>query len=117
MRLPTNYNEIQLTDITAEDLNVIEIHGKVLEFDETMDVMMIELSEVCDYDQEVMRRVHKRGRLLGVKQAGDKLFTSMSSRSGNVAAMDYLRQMSGTFAAEVVTSDNGGFSFNVVIDE
>jgi hypothetical protein len=117
-RLPTNYLELkpQLELIRAEDLNDIEIRARVMDFQETLDSLLIDIDDLTPEDLIIAKRVHKRGRLEGIQKACDKLFHQMSQKGGHVPAMDYLRQMSGTFKAEISPTSGSGFKFNVILD-
>ncbi len=118
-RLPTQYHLIDdLVEITAEDLQVIEVRASVLTLDECFQYLLIDKEDISDEDLAIASKVWKRGRLASISAAGDKLFASMAHKGGAQPAFDYLRQMSATFQAEITpASKSSGFKFNVVIDE
>jgi len=116
-RLPTNYSQIKdMKVLAAEDLLNIELMAKTLQLDDCLAALFLTASDLDDRELNIATRVHAKGRQLGVKEAGDNLFNQMRNRTGTLACLEYLRQMSSTFVMEVgaATSSNGnGFSFNV----
>jgi hypothetical protein len=116
-RLPTSYRDLkELKGITDEDLDIIELKAKVLSLDETFMFIGIEKEEISEDDMKICNRVWNRGRMKAIDDAGTRLFSQMQQRGGAAPALDYLRQMSGTFQAEITPQAAGGFKFNVVID-
>tara|TARA_R110000744_G_C19370310_1_gene562412 strand:+ start:212 stop:574 length:363 start_codon:yes stop_codon:yes gene_type:complete len=114
-RLPATYRDIDLAIIDDADLDIIELRAKVLTLSECLVLIGVEESDLSEGDMAIAHRVWNRGRMKAISDAGTKLFSQMSQRGGHVPALDYLRQMSGTFQAEVVPAGQG-FKFNVCID-
>ncbi|MCP4086674.1 MAG: hypothetical protein GY745_16710 [Actinomycetia bacterium] len=105
-------------EITAEDLQVIEVRASVLTLDECFQYLLVDKEDISDEDLAIANKVWKRGRLASISAAGDKLFASMAHKGGAQPAFDYLRQMSATFQAEITPAPkSSGFKFNVVIDD
>lgn len=117
-RLPTTYHQItDLVNLGHEDLQAIEVHAQTLTLDECLQFLLINKDDVAEADLSTAKRVWQRGRLLAVTKAGDRLFANMGTKGGAQASLDYLRQMSPTFQAEITSKPSGGFKFNVVLDE
>ena len=116
-RLPTNYNKIDdLEYIDSEDLLQIELNAKILELDECYDILFIDSAELSEREVDICKAVHTRGRKMGLTQAAGHLFGQMKQRNGAGAALDYLKQYSGTFSIESAPSSAGsGFNFNVIM--
>jgi hypothetical protein len=116
-RLPTNYRDIKdMSILEAEDLLSIELSAKTLSLDESLEAIFLTIDDLSEYEQNIVKRVWRRGRNLGVQAAGDNLFKQMSLRSGTQACVEYLKQMSSAFQLVVTPnspSSGGGFSFNV----
>ena len=115
-RLPTNYNNISgLTVLSGDDLLSIEIMAKTLTLDEALDAIFLSLDDLDTAEVSIVNRVWRRGRNKGIQQAGDSLFKQMNTRTGTAACLEYLKQMSQTFALTVTptSSTSSGFSFNV----
>lgn len=118
-RLPTNYTQLEdeYKDVLqAEDYNEIERKAKVLELAECFDYLMVDPKDLNKDSLEAAKRIWTRGRMHAIHTAGDRLFSQMQQRGGAQASLDYLRQMSGTFQAEITPTSGSGFKFNVVID-
>lgn len=114
-RLPLTYEDT-LNDLESEDLKNIERYASVLSIEECFEALGVEQDSVSEESLAYAKRVWKRGRAQAINSAGEKLFHQMKQRGGSVPALDYLKQMSGTFQAEVTPTAGQGFKFNVVID-
>ena len=114
-RLPLSYRDLSdLESLEEGDLDTIEIKAKVLSLEECLQLIGIE--DLSESDMALARRVWNRGRMKAIDSAGQKLFSQMAQRGGAVPALDYLRQMSGTFQAEITPTAGQGFKFNVMIN-
>lgn len=117
-RLPTNYSRIKdLSYIDNEDLISIEQNAKVLELDECLATLFIDKDQLSAHELDVCQQVHSRGRKLGITTAMDRMFKIMDQKTGAQSCMEYLKQFSGTFTADVTPTpgSGSGFSFNVVL--
>lgn len=116
-RLPSFYKEVkELVIINDDDLDTIELKAKVLTLDECFLLLGVDKTELSEHEVYISDRVWQKGRMKAISDAGTKLFSQMGQRGGHVPALDYLRQMSGTFSAEVTPAAGSGFKFNVRID-
>ena len=118
MRLGNNLRDLDLVYLDQEDLIHIEVKSKVLSFDECLEFLCIPPAEVPAEELDIAKRIWRKGRVSGLNKAGEKLFASMDMRGGGAVAFDYLKQLSGTFSAEITpTKSAAGFVFNVVMPE
>lgn len=120
VRIPVNYNSLtDLVYICSDDLVAIEINAKVLEFDEVLDHLLIDQADLTQRELTLCKKAHRRGRLEGLVQAGQNLFSQMKARNGTVACLEYLKQHSSSFQMEVSPSPGSasGFAFNVIMPE
>ena len=104
-------------NLTEEDCVGITLASRSLSLEECYDYLLIDKSELSPAEIKFAERIYRRGRAIGVKDAGDKLFQHMGNRNGGQTALEYLKKMSGDFSAEVVASSGKGFQFNVTIPE
>lgn len=104
-----------------EDLVCIEQKAKGLSFQQCMEFLGIDEAMLEDVDAKeinIAKRVHNKGRAVGISNAAEKLFSQMGQRNGGGVALDYLRQVSGEFEITAEKAASGsGFQFNVVLPE
>lgn len=118
-RIHENYKSLELDILDDEDLSAIEIKAKALSLDECLDFLCIEMDELSETEKTWAMKAWKRGRASGIHTAADKMFSAMGMRGGGPVAMEYLKQMSGTFQIEATPTATGkeGFVFNVVMPD
>lgn len=97
----------------------LEIHeaSKTLTLEECLAVCLLNKEELDADELNLAEKVYNRGRAIGIKDAGEKLFAHMSTRNGGQSALEYLAHVTETFSGEVTVSAGAGkgFSFNVTI--
>lgn len=95
------------------------MHARSLSIPEMYDFLLIDEEELSEAEIKFVAKLHKHGRAIGIKDAGDLFFQQMKGRNGGNHCLDYLRQHAGEFVATVTPSKtaSGGFSFNVEIPE
>lgn len=121
-RISTNYTDLDLSYLEAEDLNVIEIKAKALSLSECLDYLCVDEDHLPEKELNYAKKAWRRGRMSSISTAADKLFTSMDTRNGGSFALEYLRALSSTFHLEPTDPGQGsingnGFSFNVIMPE
>lgn len=120
--MPTNYNELytgnSLTYLDITDFHVVEAKAKILSLEQCLEYLCIDIEDIPALELKLLKRCHRRGRLLAINTAADSLFSNMKDpRSGVTASMEYLRAFSDTFSVEATASGNAGFSFNVTLND
>lgn len=119
-RMPTDYNQIDDLDyFSAEDLVTIELRAKACSIEDCFDYLCVVKEDVPEHELKYANAAWRRGRSNGINTAAEKMFGAMSMRGGGPVAMEYLRQLSGTFTLEATPQPGAqsGFAFNVIMPE
>lgn len=118
-RMKTDYKELELDYLDAQDLLTIQVKAKALSLEECLEFICAEIEDIPKAEMRYATLAHRRGRSEGIATACDHLFGSMKMRNGGQAAVEYLRQMSGEFQIDAQATPGGtsGFSFNVHMPE
>lgn len=116
-RLTTNYNALkeELKFLTPEDLYDFEKMANVLSFQEVCTYLCVTEADIPASELVIAKAAHARGVVSAIHEAADRLFSNMNTRTGAVAALEYLRATSGLFqvTATPLPGNSGGFSFTV----
>jgi hypothetical protein len=119
-RLKTDYKGIgDLPTLMAEDLLSIELKAKAMTLPECLEFLFLTEDELTEEEARFAKLAYRKGRAAGISTAADNLFASMKMRGGGPVALEYLRQLSGTFTLEATpeAGTKSGFNFNVVMPE
>jgi len=118
-RMEITYKGVELEFLDIEDLQCIEQRAKGLTLEECFEYLLVTTEEIPKADLVIAKKAHRRGRSAALHTAVNCLFGSMTMRGGGTSAMEYLKQLSGTFTVEAtpVGTAKGGFQFNVVMPE
>ena len=100
--------------LTPELAVEIVMCAPALSLDECLDRCLLEASELTEAEMDFAKRLHKRGRANGVKDACDNLFMHMKTKMGGQSAIEYLNKVSSEFAMTAQKASAGGFQFQIV---
>lgn len=105
------------TTLTQELAVEIVVCAPALSLEECLDRCLLDESELTPAELDFAKRLHKRGRANGVKDACDNLFMHMKTRAGGPSAIEYLSKVSSEFAMTAQKTSAGGFQFQIVYPE
>lgn len=105
------------TTLTQELAVEIVVCAPALSLEECLDRCLLDESELTPAELDFAKRLHKRGRANGVKDACDNLFMHMKTKMGGQSAIEYLNKVSSEFAMTAQKTSAGGFQFQIVYPE
>lgn len=106
---------ISFPTLTQELAVEIVLCASALSLEECLDRCLLDESELTSAELDFAKRLHKRGRANGVKDACDNLFMHMKTRAGGPSAIEYLSKVSSEFGMSAQKTSAGGFQFQIVL--
>ena len=106
---------ISFPTLTQELAVEIVLCASALSLEECLDRCLLDESELSPAEMDFAKRLHKRGRANGIKDACDNLFMHMKTRAGGPSAIDYLSKVSTEFGLAAQKTSSGGFQFQIVL--
>lgn len=104
---------LETTVLTDTMCSTVVLAAPTLSIEECYDLIFLKQDELQPAEVELMERLHRYGRAIGIKDASTALFNQMKGKNGFTPALEYLKQCSGDFKLNVTQTSGGGFSFNI----